>query len=338
MPVRATKRGVERTPLSGDCDVLDLRRELRRAGGRARAARQRRARAHGRPLRGRRAPDVRVRRADGVAREPRARRRRSARRSATSSSTRPRATFRWQLPFTFSTFDYRDAVRAAARRSGDARRSRPRRSTARAGSTRPHRPRRPARAARSSTRSAGGACCRAPSPRSSRPRRGCRAGWRSTRTAAATTSSCGSTPRYVRAGYSGASRPATSCASASARSTRATTSRSRRCASPATVGVPAVRYQGNWIPHQMRRADRGRRLLRRRLAPATACRRPPRASAPRCTSAWPAGASCARVVEGRQDREQALARYARVLRRATPAVPLAAARAEPRLAREPDAR
>ena len=37
MPVRATKRGVERTPLSGDVRRAHLRRELRRARGRARA-------------------------------------------------------------------------------------------------------------------------------------------------------------------------------------------------------------------------------------------------------------------------------------------------------------
>ena len=72
MPVRATKRGADRTPLSGDFDVLicgasfaglAVARELRST---------RRARPRARPLRDRRAPDVRLRRADGVAAQPRA--------------------------------------------------------------------------------------------------------------------------------------------------------------------------------------------------------------------------------------------------------------------------
>ena len=29
------------------------------------------------------------------------------------------------------------------------------------------------------------------------------------------------------------------------------------------LGLPAEGYQGNWIPHQLRRRRRGRRLLRR---------------------------------------------------------------------------
>ena len=51
-----------------------------------------------------------------------------------------------------------------------------------------------------------------------------------------------------------ASRPTTSCASASARSTRATTSRSRRSRLADDLGPPAEGYQGNWIPHQLRAA------------------------------------------------------------------------------------
>ena len=70
----------------------------------------------------------------------------------------------------------------------------------------------------------------------------------------------------------GRSPPATRCASASARSTRASTSRSRRSGSPRTSASSRVRYQGNWIPHRLRPATERRRVLRRRLAPATACR------------------------------------------------------------------
>ena len=38
------------------------------------------------------------------------------------------------------------------------------------------------------------------------------------------------------------------------------------------LGLPAAGYQGNWIPHQLRRGRRGRRVLRRATPPATACR------------------------------------------------------------------
>ena len=59
----------------------------------------------------------------------------------------PSRSFRWRLPWTFSTFDYRHAVRAAAR-PGRRLASRRRRSTGARGLHRPHRPRRPERAAR----------------------------------------------------------------------------------------------------------------------------------------------------------------------------------------------
>ena len=58
------------------------------------------------------------------------------------------------------------------------------------------------------------------------------------------------------------------------------------------LGSEAVRYQGNWIPHKLRAGDRGRRSSSPATPPATACRSPPRASAPPCTSASPAAASC----------------------------------------------
>ena len=91
MPVRATKRGAERTPLERRLRRPGLRRELRRAGRRrASWPGSRRARAGDRPLRDRRAPDLGLRgaRPSGCA-QPRPRARRSARRSASSSCTRP---------------------------------------------------------------------------------------------------------------------------------------------------------------------------------------------------------------------------------------------------------
>ena len=78
---------------------------------------------------------------------------------------------------------------------------------------------------------------------------------------------------------------------------------------PATSASTPVRYQGNWIPHQLRDAVEDGDLLRRRQRRATACRRPPRASAPPSTSGWRCGRELRKVIEGRQTREQALARY-----------------------------
>ncbi len=129
MPVRATKRGAERTRLERDCDVLvcgasfaglAVARELAGSGAR---------RADDRPLRGRRAPDVGLRRPDGVA----------AARSRCTTSIRqtfdtlvahtPHRTFRYRLPWTFSTFDYPElcaTLQAAGRRrvrDGQGRRS-----------------------------------------------------------------------------------------------------------------------------------------------------------------------------------------------------------------------
>ena len=141
------------------------------------------------------------------------------------------------------------------------------------------------------------------------PEAASRAAWRSTRTPAARTWSCGWTPSTCAPATAGPSPPATSCASASARSTRATTSRSRRWPSPATCRVAAERYQGNWIPHQMRdgvedgvffAGDSAGHCL-----PTTA---------EGIRTALFFGLACGRelraVVEGRQSRERALARYA----------------------------
>ena len=52
----------------------------------------------------------------------------------------------------------------------------------------------------------------------------------------------------------GASPRTTSCGSASARSTPASTSRTPRSSSPRTWTRTPVRYQGNWIPHKLRDA------------------------------------------------------------------------------------
>ena len=143
-----TKRGAERTPLDGDFDVLICGASFAGPGRRARAARARGARVlMSTATRSASARPRACARADGVAARPGPDGLASARRSASWWSTRPHGDVRWPLPWTFSTFDYRELC-ALLRAQGDARRSRPRRSTgAHAAHDGAHRPRRPARAA-----------------------------------------------------------------------------------------------------------------------------------------------------------------------------------------------
>ncbi len=292
MPVRATKRGAERTPLDGDADVLICGASLRRAGGRARAARQRRQGAGDRPLRDRRAPDERVRGA----------RPSGSRTSASRASIRqtfrelvihrPRADV--PLDAAVDVLDVRlpRAVRAAA----------PSRATVefetatvdgRTGSTRPHRPRRSARAA--DRRRAGLAArpvqraepIQPPEARLSRGLEVHPHGARRRPRALARPRS------YMPAGYSW-SFPAGEEVRVGVGSFDPRDHVKEPTVELAgDLGVDAVRYQGNWIPHQLRPAARTASSSPA-TAPATACRRPPRASAPRSTSASPAAASCAR--------------------------------------------
>ena len=258
----------ERTPLDGDFDVvicgasfagLAVARELRGSG--ARVLRRR-------PLRDRRAADVGLRRADRVAREPR------ARGLDPPDVPRPRGphargkTYRWTLPWTFSTFDYRELCALLAAQ-GDVHASRRPRST---GSP---------RGGRSHTVHTDRGDLRAPlvvdalgwrrvlsdrPTRSSRRTRACRAAWRCIRRPAGEDLELWLDPKYiVPPATRGRSRPATRSASASARSTRACTSRSptvqladdlgrRRAAATRATGSPTA-----CAP----RAER-RRLLRRR--------------------------------------------------------------------------
>jgi hypothetical protein len=152
-------------------------------------------------------------------------------------------------------------------------------------------PRRPDRAAHRRRHGLAARACPA-GRRSSRRRRRSRAAWRSTRPATGRTSSCGSTPRTSRRATAGRSRPRARSASAGARSTRASTSRTRRSSSPASSA---------WSPTSTRATGsrtscgaRRRTGSSSRATPrATACPPPRRASGPPCTSAWSWGASCA---------------------------------------------
>ena len=277
-----------------------------------------------------------MRRADRVAREPRADRDRSARRSASSLVHTPARDFRWRLPFTFSTFDYRTLcalLRRAGRRGvrdGEGRRAhRHRPSTPTAATCRA--PlivdalgwRRVLSARRARDPAAGGAAVARAS--------------RSTRTGNGDDLELWLDPAYVRAGYSW-SFPAGD----ELRVGVGSFDPRDHVKEPTVRLAERPRRAGRALPGQLDPApdappDRGRRLLRRRHGrplPADDGRGHPHGALLR-PGLRP---RAARVVEGRQDRAQALARYAAFCDRHRAAVPLAAARAEPRLAREPDAR
>ena len=320
MPVRAHETGRRAhaaLPATATCSSaarrfagLAVARELAGSGAR---------RARARPLRDRRAPDLRVRGADRVA----------ARRSASRRSIRqtfgdlvihtPATTL--PLDAAVDVLDLRlpRAVRAAVGRRRRRRASRRRRST---GAHRAARRRRTPTAATCRAplivdalgwrRVLGDARAADPAARGAR----CRAGSRSTRTAPATTSSCGSTRATCARATRGASPPATSCASASARSTRATTSRSRpsawrddlgarrRCATRATGSRTAcapptedgVFFVGDSAGHCLPTTAEGIRtalLLRHRLRARAARRaRGPRdARGRRCAATPPSATS-----------------------------------------------
>ena len=254
MPVRATKRGDERTPLRGDVDVLicgasfaglAVARELAGTGARVLIVDryeigERQTCACAAPTDVAGAPGPRT---------P------SHRPSASSSCTARGRTQRWPLPWTFSTFDYRAALRCCVSSPRATSRSRPRRSTgARRRIHRPHRPRRPQRAA--DRRRAGLA------PRSSVPARRPAArraplarAWRSTRRrTAADDLELWLDPKYVRRGYSW-SFPADDEVRVGVGSFDPRVHVKEPTVQLAEdLGVAAERYQGNWIPHQLRPA------------------------------------------------------------------------------------
>ena len=264
MPVRATKRGAARTPLGGDFDVLicgasfaglAVARELRVHG---------RARAGARPLRDRRAPDLGVRRADGVAGEPRAAGLDPPDVRLAAGAHAARATARWPLPFTFSTFDYRQLCALLWEQRGPGREFETAKVSGRDAAASVHTDRGDVSAplvvdALGWRRVLGaGANVQPPDARLSRGLE-VHPGGRGRRPRAVDRPR--RHPRRLRLVVPGRRRGARR---ASARSTRTTTSRSRPCAWRTTCGATPSRYQGNWIPHRLRAGRRGRSLLRRR--------------------------------------------------------------------------
>ena len=266
MPVRATKRGAERTPFPPDAryDVVICGASFAGLRGRARAARLARAGLGARSLRDRRAPDVGLLRTHANGWRTSGWRPRSGRPSTRWSCTR------WAP----------HALAAAATRSppsttgelcallweqcGDAE-FETAKVDGRTGNT-VHTDRGDVdRAAdRRRPRLAPGALQRA--SRSSRPRRRSRAGWRSIRTVRHPDLQLWVDPRYVPSGY-GWSFPAGDELRIGIGSydPRFHVKEPDRTAWRIDEGADTVRYQGNWIPHRIRAGHRGRRVLRRRL-------------------------------------------------------------------------
>ena len=198
----------------------------------------------------------------------------------------------FRLPWTFSTFDYRelcgllfdqcDAEFETAKVEG-ARAP----ATARSRRHRPRRRSRPARRRRPGLEAGAGAATT-----TSRPTRRSRAGSRCIRAAAPTSSRSGSTAATSRPATRGASPPRDEVRIGVGSFDPRFHVKEPTVRLAEDLDREAVRYQGNWIPHKLRHGDRGRGLLRRRLRrPLPAADRrghPHRAS----TSASPAAASC----------------------------------------------
>src|SRR3954453_14936049 len=208
MPVRATKRGAQRTPLGGSWDVLicgasfaglAVARELRGSGARVLildryevGERQTSACAAPTEWLVNLGLEGSIRQTFG----------------ALLVHT-PSRSLRWELPFTFSTFDYRTLC-ALLRAQGDAE-FETAKVDGRTGNT-VHTDRGDLtaplvvdalgwrRVVSGAARGGGPGCGPAPSPAGGRPTRGCRGVWRSIRAGTAPTSSSGSTRRTCARG------------------------------------------------------------------------------------------------------------------------------------------
>ena len=205
----------------------------------------------------------------------------------------PHGGSRYELPWSWSSFDYRELCLELWEQCGDARfeTAKVEARTADGVAT----DRGELRRRSSSTRSAGGACWPARAATSRRTRRSrvgskCIRTW--TRPRPPTASTSGSTARSPAPATRGRSRRTASSASVSAPTRRATTSSSRCASSPraSTSSPSAGRATGSRTacapPPTAARSSPA-------TPPDTACRSRARASAPRSTSASPAGPSCA---------------------------------------------
>ena len=244
-----------RAPLGRRVRRPDLRRLLRGAGGRARAARQRRARVlvldryeiGERQTSACAAPTAWLDNLGPRGLDP-ADLRLAARPHA------PRATARWPLPWTFSTFDYRTLCALLWEQSGR-RRVRDREGDGRTGNV-VHTDRGDVSRAADRRRARAGAACSARARTCSRRTRALSRGLEVHPAGRGADLELwldrALHPRRLRLVVPGARRAARS---ASARSTRALHVKDPTAARwPPTSRRDAVRFQGNWIPHRLRPA------------------------------------------------------------------------------------
>ena len=253
MPVRATKRGEQRTPLERDCDVLicgasfaglAIARELAGSGARVLMIDryelgERQTSACAMPTGWMQALELMD----------------SWRQSFDELVVHtPFRTARWSLPWSFSTFDYRELCALLWEQADCPELELETATVTGRDGTTVHTDRGELRAPLIVDALGWRRVLSNATADPAAATRDSRAAWRSTPRAAASRWSCGSTRATSAPATAGASPPATSCASASARSGPPTTSRSRPCGSPHDLELPPDGYQGNWIPHQLRRA------------------------------------------------------------------------------------
>ena len=225
----------------------------------------------------------------------------------------PHGSSRYELPWTFSTFDYRELCellwRQCDARFETAKVERPRHGPPTATARSRSRPTAACSPPRSSSTRSAGAACSPPATATSRPTRRSRAGSRCTPAASSEDLEVWIDRRYVPAGY-GWSFPARDELRIGVGSfdprfhVRETTELLAE-----DLGSDRVRYQGNWIPHKLRRATEGGVFFAGDSAghclPLTA---------EGIRTALYFGIALGRelrgVVEGRQSRERAARRYA----------------------------
>jgi menaquinone-9 beta-reductase len=305
MPVRATKRGSERTPLSGDFDVLicgasfaglAVAREL--AGSGARVLMVDRYEVGERQTSACAAPTEWLR---NLALEP------SIRQTFGDLVVHtPARDFRWRLPFTFSTFDYRELC-ALLRAQGDAA-FETAKIDGRTGDT-VHTDRGDLRAPLIVDALGWRRVLSTADPGVQPPEARLSRGLEVHPHGRATDLELWLDPAYVRAGYSWSFPAGDELRVGVGSFDPRDHVKEPTVRLAGDLDVPAVRYQGNWIPHQMRApvedgvffaGDSAGHCL-----PTTA---------EGIRTALYFGLACGRelraVVEGRRDREQALARYA----------------------------
>jgi menaquinone-9 beta-reductase len=304
MPVRATKRGSERTPLSGDFDVLicgasfaglAVAREL--AGSGARVLIVDRYEVGERQTSACAAPTEWLR---NLALEP------SIRQTFGDLVVHtPARDFRWRLPFTFSTFDYRELC-ALLRAQGDAA-FETAKIDGRTGDT-VHTDRGDLRAPLIVDALGWRRVLSTADPGVQPPEARLSRGLEVHPHGRATDLELWLDPAYVRAGYSWSFPAGDELRVGVGSFDPRDKVKDPTVELAGELGVDAVRYQGNWIPHRIRPAAEGGVFFAGDSAGHCLA-----STAEGIRTALYFGLACGRelrgVIDGRQTREQALARY-----------------------------